>query len=133
MCISAVVQFLCCYHSSSELEMVASANSLHFQLIVMSTFGCFHQNVQHAVNACSVTISSHASLRSRQQESEEPLGIIGLRHGLTQTVDEDCSPAVGLQHGAEQTLEEAEELLVLRRHAHLTPHGSKQFKNGSGS
>lgn len=70
-------------------------------------------------SSCSDTISSHSSLGSRQQESEELLGVIGLRHGLTQAVDKDCSPAVGLQHRTEQPLKEAEELLVLCRYAHL--------------
>lgn len=68
----------------------------------------------------SVTISSHSSLCAREQVSEEPLGVVGLGHGLTQTVDEDGSPAVGLQHWAEQSLKEDEELLMLCGDAHLS-------------
>ncbi|TNN46261.1 hypothetical protein EYF80_043541 [Liparis tanakae] len=51
--------------------------------------------------------------------SEQPLGVLGLSHWLTQTVDEDRSAAVGLQHRAHESLEEDEELLVLCGNAHL--------------
>lgn len=60
-----------------------------------------------------ITISSHSPLSAGEQISEELLGVVGLRHGLTQTVDEDGRSAVGLQHGAEQPLQEDEEVLVL--------------------
>lgn len=68
---------------------------------------------------CSPTISSHSSLCAGEQVSEEPLGVLGLGHWLTQTVDEDRSAAVGLQHRAHNSLEEDEELLVLCGNAHL--------------
>lgn len=53
---------------------------------------------------CIITISSHSPLSAGEQVSEESLSVVTLLHGLTQTVDEDCSPAVGLQHWAEQSL-----------------------------
>ncbi len=65
------------------------------------------------------TVSSHSSLCAGEQVSEEPLGVVGLRRGLTQTVDEDRSPAVGFQHRADESLKEDEELLVLCGNAHL--------------
>lgn len=68
---------------------------------------------------CSITISSHSSLCAGEQVSEEPLGVVGFSHGLTQTVDEDRGPAVCLQHWADESLKEDEELLVLCRNAHL--------------
>lgn len=55
-------------------------------------------------NYCGITINSHSSLCTGEQVSEEPLGVVGLRHGLTQTVDEDCGPAVSLQHRADKSL-----------------------------
>lgn len=67
----------------------------------------------------SVTISSHSSLCAGEQVSEEPLGVVGVSHGLAQTVDKDRSPTVGLKHWAEQSLKEDEEFLVLCRNAHL--------------
>lgn len=70
-------------------------------------------------NYFSITISSHSSLCACEQVSEEPLGVVGLNHGLTQTVDEDCSPAIRLQYRAEQLLQKDEELLVLGGNAHL--------------
>lgn len=68
---------------------------------------------------CSITISSHSSLCAGEQVSEEPLGVVGLGHGLTQTVDEDRGAAVGLQHRADESLQEDEELLVLCGNTHL--------------
>lgn len=72
---------------------------------------------------CSPTISGHSSLCAGEQVSEEPLGVLRLSHGLTQTVDKDRSTAVGLQHRADEPLQEDEELLVLCGKAHLKTGG----------
>lgn len=80
----------------------------------------------------SLTVSSHSSLCAGEQVSKEPLRIVGLSHGLTQTVDEDRSPTVGLQHGAEQSLKEDEELLVLCGNAHLIDRNQTKQTNNSG-
>lgn len=75
---------------------------------------------------CPSTIDSHSSLGAREQVSEEPLGVVRLRRGLTQTVDEDGGAAVRFQHGADESLEKDEELLVLGRNAHLQGEGKKE-------
>lgn len=66
-----------------------------------------------SINYFPTTIDSHSSLCAREQVSEEPLGVVRLRRGLTQTVDEDGGATVRFQHGADESLEEDEELLVL--------------------
>lgn len=51
-----------------------------------------------------ITVCSHSSLCAGEQVSKEPLGVVGLSHWLTQTVDEDRGPAVRLQHGTDKSL-----------------------------
>lgn len=68
---------------------------------------------------CGITINSHSSLRTGEQVSEEPLGVVGLGRGLTQSVDEDGGSTVSLQHRADQSLKKDEEFLVLRGNTHL--------------
>lgn len=64
----------------------------------------FFWSVLYVEKYCIITISSHSPLCAGEQVSEEPLGVVRLCHGLTQTVDKDRSPAVGLQHRAEESL-----------------------------
>lgn len=68
---------------------------------------------EESINYFRTTIDGHSSLGAREQVSEELLGVVRLRGGLTQTVDEDGGAAVCFQHGADESLEKDEELLGL--------------------
>lgn len=107
-----------CEHESILLLIQTASNCKTIDLMV-----CIRKD-------CLCTVDSHSSLCAGQKVSEEPLSVVRLGRGLTQTVDEDGGAAVRLQHRADESLEKDEELLVLGWNAHLQREVSKVSVRG---